>query len=327
MSKPRSSYLDVHNGRGRANGILVVATEPAARSSAPELPPIGPDEPAAVAIHRALAQGVERLRASEGPARARDPEGIHKMRTSARRLRSVLRTFLPLLDGPWAEALEEELKWLGHRLGDVRDLDVLEARLSADAGTARAALEPLFGALQARAETLRRALDEALDGARYQELTARLVDAAEHPRLRDEAWEACGKALPRLVRDAWNRLKKRGRDLRANDCDEDFHEVRKRAKAARYAAESVAGSLGRDAERFAARARKVQDILGEHQDAIVAGTEVARIRAMFPDDASLQDAAKALGRRLEQSADESRDRFFKVWEKLDRKKLRRWLHP
>lgn len=330
MSKPRAVCSEGENGRPKSR--LRVTPSPSAPPSEPEPSrPIAPDEPAAAAIQRALSYGVDRLRASDEPARRREPEGIHRMRTSARRLRSVLRTFVPLLDAPWAGALETELKWLGQRLGEVRDLDVLQEHLRTEAGDALPALEPLFASLTARADMARRALEDALDGARYRELIARLSDAAAHPKLRDEAWEACGSALPALVRSTWKRLNKRGRALRADDRDEDFHDVRKRAKAARYAAEAVAGALGPDAgpqaERFADKARQVQDVLGAHQDAIVAATEVDRVRAMCPGDQPFQDAAKVLARRLEASADDSRKRFFKTWRKLDRKKLTRWLEP
>jgi CHAD domain-containing protein len=322
-SSPRPDGLIDH---GAVNGALRLARPAAAE---PKAQPIDPDEPAAVAIHRSLSFGVERLRGSEAAARAREPEGIHRMRTSSRRLRSVLRTFDALLDTPWAEALEAELKWLGRRLGEVRDLDVLQEHLLAEAGDARPALGPLFESLRVRSEASRRALDEALDGARFGELMRRLAEATDRPRLRDEAWEPCRSALPALVREAWKRVKKRGRGLRDDDPDEDFHETRKRAKAARYAAEAVMNALGgragRHAERFADRARKVQDVLGAHQDAVVAAAEVARVAATYPEDRAFQDAAAALGRRLQESADDSRKRFFKAWRKLDRKKVRRWL--
>ena len=328
MPKPSSPRSDGVADRSRVDGVLRL-TPPPLPDAEPEPPDIAPDEPAAVAIHRALASGVQRLRASEAPARQRDPEGIHKMRTSARRLRSVLRTFRALLDPAWAEALEEELKWLGQRLGEVRDLDVLHERLRAEAGDARPALEPLFESLRVRSESARRALDEALDGARFQDLVVRLSDGVERPRLRDEAWEPCRSALPELVSDAWRRVKKRGRTLRDDDPDEDFHEVRKRAKGARYAAEAVTNALGpkagRAAERFAEKAKDVQDILGAHQDAVVAGAEVARVAAIAAGDEAFEDAAKRLGKRLEKSAQKSRARFFKAWRKFDRKKLRRWL--
>lgn len=325
-SLPRSHASD---RRSRNNGLLRVALASSPAEPEPEIPPIAPSEPAAVAILRALSFGVERLRAAEAPARQRDPEGIHRMRTSARRLRSVLRTFQPLLDADWAGALEDELKWLGQRLGDVRDLDVLQEHLRDEAGDDLPALEPLFESLRLRAEAARRSLEEALDGSRFQELVSRLADAADRPRLRHEAWEPCRSALPELVRDAWKRLKKRGRDLGEKDPDEDFHEVRKRAKSARYAAEAVANALGprsgREAERFAQKARDVQDILGAHQDAVVAGAEVASVADASPDEDPFREAARALRDRLDESAERSRDDFFRVWRKLDRKKVRRWL--
>jgi CHAD domain-containing protein len=155
----------------------------------------------------------------------------------------------------------------------------------------------------------------------------RLADAAARPRLREAAWEPCRSALPGLVRDAWKRAKKRGRHLRKHADDEDYHDVRKRAKAVRYAAEAVMPVLGRRAQRFATRARKVQEVLGTHQDAVVAADEVARVAAAFPHDPPFQDAAKRLRRRLRKAAAKSRNRFFKAWRKLDRKALRRWLKP
>ena len=88
----------------------------------------------------------------------------------------------------------------------------------------------------------------------------------------------CRSAMPPLAAAAWRRLRKCGRALRPSDPDEAFHEVRKRAKRARYTAEMVApilrGDDARGARRFIRGATRIQDILGEHQDAIVAGDEL-----------------------------------------------------
>ena len=58
-----------------------------------------------------------------------DPEGVHKARVAVRRLRSDLRTFRPLVDRDWAEALRAELRWWGQLFAPVRDAEVLGARL------------------------------------------------------------------------------------------------------------------------------------------------------------------------------------------------------
>ena len=60
-----------------------------------------------------------------------DPEGVHDARVAARRLRSDLRTFSPVLDAAWAKPLRAELGWVGALLGRVRDPEVLLARLGA----------------------------------------------------------------------------------------------------------------------------------------------------------------------------------------------------
>ncbi len=120
----------------------------------------------------------------------------------------------------------------------------------------------------------------------------------------------------------------RGRALGPHDPDEDFHAVRIRAKRARYAAEAVADALddqaARDAERFAELATRVQDVLGENQDAIVAGQEILRIAAEHPNDGPFNFAAGRLLERQDIAARAARAKFFKVWDQLDRKKVRRW---
>jgi CHAD domain-containing protein len=292
-------------------------------------PQIAPDDPASVAIQIALSSGFHRLQAHEPGARQGDVEGIHRMRTAARRLRSELRCYEDLLDEDWAEALREELKWLGRKLGEVRDLDVMTERLLHDAGDQAAMLEPLIQALRARHAAASQALHSALDGDLYQGLMARLAEAADRSALNEDAHEPCRAALPPLVKDAWRRVKKCGRALRPTDPDEDFHEVRKRAKRARYAAESVAIALGpdaaEDAKRFARRATDVQDVLGEHQDAIVAAREIEQAAARHPHDGPFNLAAGRLLERQVQAAQAARAKFFEVWDAFDRKELRRWL--
>jgi CHAD domain-containing protein len=59
--------------------------------------------------------------------------------------------------------------------------------------------------------------------------------------------------------------------------DEALHEIRIKGKRAGYAAELVQALVGKPAERFIAKVKELQDVLGEHQDALVAE---ARIRAL-----------------------------------------------
>ena len=52
--------------------------------------------------------------------------------------------------------------------------------------------------------------------------------------------------------------------------DEDLHSVRIGAKRCRYAAEAVAPTIGKRARTFARAAADLQQVLGDHHDAVVA---------------------------------------------------------
>jgi CHAD domain-containing protein len=309
--------------------------EPAATNGDADAPsPVRPDDPAAATVEAALASGLHWLHVNHPGACQGEPEGVHHLRTTTRRLRSALELFRPLVDTAWADRLADELKWLAGALGGVRDLDVLIAGLEAAAapeGDDTEALGPLFHALRDRHTKASRELRKALRSDRYVGLTEALAGTIGEVPLNDDAWEPCRSSLPRLVDEAWNRLKRGGRALKSDDPDEDYHEVRKRAKRARYAAEAVRDALdpgpADDADRFARRAKKVQDVLGEHQDAVVAAAEIRRAAADHPGLGPFNFAAGRLLERERLAADDSRDRFFKAWDRLDRKKVVRWLAP
>jgi CHAD domain-containing protein len=282
------------------------------------------------AVVAALESGLSRLRGIEEEARRGDVEGIHRLRTTTRRLRSELRAFRGLVESGWIGPLEAEMKWLAGLLGDVRDLDVLMDRfrkVAAAEGTGVEMLSPLFAELTARHARATRELRSALQGDRYRDLLAALEDAIRHPSLEAAACTPCRTALPPLAAAAWRRLKKCGRALRIDDPDGAFHEVRKRAKRARYTAEMVepilSGADAKGARRFIRATTRVQDVLGEHQDAVVAAKTLDGLiaRSHGPD---FELAACRLEDGQEEAARAAREAFFDAWDRLDRKRSRRW---
>ncbi len=244
----------------------------------PEVSPIElVDDPSAgevvdAALRRSVAQILDHHPVA---VRGDDPEGVHKMRTGARRLRSDLRTFRPLLDRDVTDPLRAELKWLGEVLGGVRDPDVLDERLrsatdrvldSADAP----ALDGVLEQLDADREAAVAALRKALGSDRYRRLLDDLVAVAESPPLTSRASDPGIEVLPGLVRRPWRKLRAMVGDVGDDPADADLHEVRKRAKQVRYAAQTVRPAVGKPAKRAAKGARKVQDLLGDHQDTVEA---------------------------------------------------------
>jgi CHAD domain-containing protein len=274
-----------------------------------------------------------RIAASDPEARQGEPEGIHRLRSATRRLRSELHAFRDLVDPQWREPLERDLKWLAGLLGGVRDLDVLLARLQQAASSQHEndarALSPMFRSLHARHGVAATDLQNAMRSERYHALQETLKQAIERPVLRDAAWEPCRTALPPLAIAAWRTLKKGARVLRPSDPDENFHEVRKRAKSARYTAELIAPVLhrrsARSATRFIRLTTQVQGTLGEHHDAIIACQAIERQLAEHAEDLGFVEAAGRLLDTQKNAAQTARANFFAVWDKLYRKKSRRWM--
>jgi CHAD domain-containing protein len=319
------------------------AVEPAGRDPGSELRPpvtlalqrVNADDPVGDVVCSVLNVAVLRIVGTDPDARRGDPEGIHRLRTTTRRLRSELRSLENLVDSRYREQLEGELKWLAGCLGAVRDLDILLARLKKaagehdDDGVSEVPLAPLFADLSARRDQSARSLNEALRSDRYRGLLAGLERAAERPVLTESASERCRSALPQVAATAWRRLKKQGRALRSSDPDAEFHELRKRAKRTRYTAELIAPIMGRRVARaaggFIRLLTQVQDTLGEHQDAVVAAAEIEHALAEHDQDPAFVRAANNLLACQRDMADAARESFFKVWDKLDHKKLRRWM--
>jgi CHAD domain-containing protein len=170
--------------------------------------------------------------------------------------------------------LRDELRWLGGELGPVRDRDVLLDRLHGHARTLADnesfAAERVLERLEQERLDARRELLAALRSERYLALLDRLVDASQHPCTRPEATRPALRALPRLARKPWRRLGRAMGELGEHPTDQELHAARILTKRARYATEAVVAVTAPSYRRFAKALARLQDVLGEHQDTVVA---------------------------------------------------------
>jgi CHAD domain-containing protein len=314
-------------------------------AAAPDLVPPGEGPgrlaPAADVVTHALRADIARMLDHDPLVRLRTifPNGdtaVHQMRVGVRRMRGDLRTFAPVL-GAWAVPLRTDLTWVGEVLGAARDAEVLRARLrrtaSADPACPLdpAAVDFIDAALHARHEAALAGLADAMDSIRYRRLVDSLVAIAAEPRLAKADQSPADEVLPRLVAREWHRLADGSRGVpgagfldRSGD-DTEWHEVRKRTKRARYAAEVAATAVGAPAADLALALAAASDALGAHQDAAVAGETWLAIAETRPDDHCLAITAGRLFERERAAVAAARQAFPTLWADADHEGVTGWL--
>ncbi len=109
----------------------------------------------------------------------------------------------------------------------------------------------------------------------------------------------------------WRRLAKSVRKASVNGPAEQWHEVRIRAKQARYAAEAVAPVLGAQFAALGKALGKATDILGNRQDAHVSSLVLEELAAHAPGPIAYQ--LGLITARNEVAGNEDIRAFHKRW--------------
>ncbi|MCA9823999.1 MAG: CHAD domain-containing protein [Dehalococcoidia bacterium] len=263
-----------------------------------------------------------------GTRLGRDIEELHDMRVAARRMRAAMSQFRPYLSTT-ARALEPEIRWLQRALGPVRDLDVQIEHLDqvlAGPMEQRDDLIPYRDLLIAQRDRERKRLLTALDSRRYRRLVERF--AALLPRGPARTYVPGRVAAPIVARDTVvarrRKLRKLGDRISRASAPEEYHAARIEAKKLRYAVEFFEPIYGRRAAEFATAVKQLQDVLGDHQDAMVAMETLrrhAQVSRKLPPATILAMGAMAEGYRLE--AAELRSRFPRAYKALTGRTWRR----
>jgi CHAD domain-containing protein len=320
--------------------VAAVATPDAASSGSAH----SKTEPMIVFAYDCLRREFQSLR-SHQPAQGTlpDADSIHQMRIAARRIRVALKLFKDMLPEDAVKRFNREFRWFARALGSVRDLDVytenfreyLQAGSGGDA-TAGAHVHELGGyelSLRRARSQARNNLGEVFGGERFATLLtsfeALLAGAPSPGALRRwRSFRICDGAPPYLEAEI-KRLLKRGRKVDCHAPAERLHRLRIEAKRLRYDLEFFAElypALGKAAKS----AKRLQDLLGEFQDACTA-TERLRayargLRSSDPTDApgaaragiSQVPALERLMRNQQERAQEVRGRFAPAWRRFEK---------
>ena len=231
------------------------------------------------------------------------PEAVHQLRVAARRFRSSLSTFRPVVQDDRYEAIKGELKWLAKAFDEARNLDVF----AADVVEPAACLEARPAGLEALAESVAvaraAACKRACETAASERFRALMIEATGWAET--GAWIHCEAAseparafAARTLDKRLNKVLKRGKHLDTQD-DAGRHELRIQAKKLRYAAEGFAGLYGeKRVTRFVNRLKALQDALGLLNDIataepLTAGLDLSPEAAFAAGDlAGLRQARK-----------------------------------
>jgi CHAD domain-containing protein len=296
-------------------------------------PRLTPDSPAGEVVFAYLAEQTRALDALDPMVRRDEPDAVHQMRVATRRLRSTLRTYRRVTGD--ADHLAGELKWLGDVLGEARDAEVLadHIRTELDAiapeevvGPVRARIQIHFAPVAAQA---RDAVLAALDSERYASLVDELGRLIAVPPAQPWAAKPAGDVLPRAVRRSYRKTARRmGRAQRAAPgpaADAALHDARKAAKQARYASEVAEPAMGRAAARFTRQAKKLQSLLGEHHDSVIARQQERGLGMAAHLAGENAFTYGLLYERESEAADALRTQARAAWKKASRRKYRAWL--
>ncbi|MBI2425817.1 MAG: CHAD domain-containing protein [Candidatus Hydrogenedentes bacterium] len=217
-----------------------------------------------------------------------DPECLHQMRVAARRLGAAIRL---LHGGGTGAALCGKTKSLERALGAVRDLDVIVERLKQHADESGLThLEAMFAILEQRQRRAHEELLAFLGGDEFADTCAQFAAQVS-------AWsiaglpEGAGEKVLEEVERLRLRVRREARRIAPDTDPERLHQLRRAFKRLRYHAEIAAAWKARRGTQLAEACARWQDLLGEHQDAVVA-SELIR------DLAENTEAAGTGGREL-----------------------------
>ncbi|HEX7812508.1 MAG TPA: CHAD domain-containing protein, partial [Burkholderiales bacterium] len=196
----------------------------------------------------------------------------HQARVALRRLRSLFRTFAPVVPEAAFTGLLDKVRRLAGRLGEARNLDVFVDETLKQAGTST---HPGMTALKRRAQAARRAAardaaaaisDKAHAGLML-EFTATLTNLARMSGPAER--EAASMPLADFAKQALSRqhakVKKRGRRI-GKLAFEDLHRLRIAIKRLRYSLEFFAPLATKEAQDALDTLAGLQGMLGHLND-------------------------------------------------------------
>jgi inorganic triphosphatase YgiF len=281
-----------------ARGFDLAADTPPAARKAQKLhldPSISLDDAFATILRSCLHHLLQSLPAAE---HGRDPEGVHQLRVSLRRLRSALALTQSVVSLSKIELLRSEAKWLAQNLSAARDLDIFEG------GTLPAIAKACpsivgFDALGEIAEKQRSTAYHNVQLVLADRRCARFVlglggwieargwRSDVVPAGLGQLAEPAINFARRILSDQNAKVMKRGRHIKSLNADER-HRLRLSVKKLRYIADFLLPLCGhrKSAKRFTSKLAGLQEQLGSYNDMATTTSLLAGFGAESPESST-----------------------------------------
>lgn len=207
-----------------------------------------------------------------------DPEHLHHMRVSSRRLRTALQVFSAAIQLPKA-ASAQGIRALAKILGNLRDLDVQIADLQDHyrpqlTKAEQAPLDTAIAALHKKRRKAFAATEAALTRSRYEDLKTAYETWLHRPQYTELAYLPLQLLLPDLLSPLLAELLLHPGWLvpathSSSAESKTLHDLRKACKHVRYQAEFFVSLYGNDFQNWIEEIKTIQSNLGRVQDSQV----------------------------------------------------------
>ncbi len=216
----------------------------------------------------------------------------------------------------------KELRWLGRSLGEARDLDVQRERFALAApligGKAARAIEAIFDERHARA---REAVLAALNSDRYVAMTEAMSDLLRAGPVPGRGDEPALKAALSHIQSRRRPARDAGSAVKATSPDSDYHALRLKVRDLRYVLEFFSPLGGEPAEAYIRQVTRLQTLLGDHQDAVIAAEFYAGLEK---DEALGKGGLRAAAELSANAVAEAEGYRWKFPKRYARLRGRRW---
>jgi CHAD domain-containing protein len=260
------------------------------------------------------------LRESRRGGDSDDPVSVRKLRIAFRRAEYELEALSELDSSLDTHSLVRKFHEIGKPLGDLRDAEILEQRLTKGLGERASSLQgrQLLAKVSEERSEAQRSADGLLDSRDFQEALRALreyrmslpPDAVSPAMARPVVQEA--------VRISWRTLRRAAKKARDDESDELLHALRRTVKRTAYLTRAFSYVLGPSSEEFTLRLIALQKLLGRQHDGVIVSEWLLK---WTTGDPVLNHLMYTLAQEERERADGYTSHWIRYWKSV------RDLHP